>query len=131
MIKESMNIESLKELVIDALEDMKAKDIAVLDVRDLSNVTDVMIIATGTSNRQVKSLANHIVEKAKQNGVMPLGTEGENTADWVLVDLGDVVCHIMQESVREFYQLERLWSTPPIDEDDAETNNAPALRRIK
>jgi len=102
---------------IDALEDVKAKDVRTLDVRGKSNVTDVMVIASGTSARQVRSLADKVVEKAKEAGVKPLGVEGEREAEWVLVDLGDVVVHVMQPEIRDFYQLEKLWST----EDVAQT----------
>lgn len=109
-----MEIEQLIHLVIDALEDVKAKDIRTLDVRGKSNVTDVMVIASGTSARQVKSLADRVVEKAKEAGVRALGVEGEREAEWVLVDLGDVVVHVMQPEIRDFYQLEKLWSTEDV-----------------
>lgn len=109
-----MEIEQLTHLVIDALEDVKAKDIRTLDVRGKSNVTDVMVIASGTSARQVKSLADRVVEKAKEAGVRALGVEGEREAEWVLVDLGDVVVHVMQPEIRDFYQLEKLWSTEDV-----------------
>lgn len=113
-----MQTEELVKLAIDALEDFKAQDINVIDVRELNNVTDVMIVASGTSTRQVSSIARKVSERAKEAGVRPFGVEGENTGDWVLVDLGDVVVHVMQPSVRDFYQLERLWSTPPAGESD-------------
>lgn len=120
-----METEELVKLVIDALEDIKAQDISVIDVRELNNITDVMVIASGTSSRQVAAIARNVAEKAKEAGVRPFGTEGENVGEWVLVDLGDVVVHIMQPSIREFYQLERLWSTPPAGEtlDDASATN--------
>lgn len=114
-----MEIEKLKEIVLDALDDLKAKDVKVIDVRDHSNVTDLMIIATGTSNRQVKSLADHVAQKAKDNGNPPLGVEGEDAGEWVLVDLGDIVVHVMLEPVRQFYQLERLWSMPANKDEDS------------
>ena len=119
-----METEDLVKLAIDALEDIKAQDISVIDVRDLNNITDVMIIASGTSRRQVVSIARNVAEKAKAAGVMPIGSEGEVAGEWVLVDLGDVVVHVMQPSIREFYQLERLWSTPPAGEtlDDVSEN---------
>lgn len=113
-----METDALVNLVIDALEDIKAQDISIIDVRDMSNVTDVMVVASGTSSRQVAAIARNVVEKAKHAGVQPFGTEGEQVGEWVLVDLGDVVVHVMQPSVREFYQLERLWSTPPAGETD-------------
>ncbi len=104
-----MNSEDLKRLVVDALDDLKAKDILALDVRTQTDVTDIIVIASGTSNRQVKALADRVVERAKAAGVRPLGIEGEQAAEWILVDLGDVVVHIMQPRTRHFYQLERLW----------------------
>ena len=93
-----------------ALEDLKAVDPVVLDVRELSSVMDWLIVASGTSSRHVKSLANNVIMKARQQGVRPLGVEGERVAEWVLVDFGDVVVHIMQPAARSFYDLERLWS---------------------
>lgn len=113
-----MQTEELVKLAIDALEDLKAQDINVIDVRELNNVTDVMIIASGTSSRQVAAIGRNVVEKAKAAGVQPFGSEGEAAGEWVLVDLGDVVVHVMQPRVRDFYQLERLWSTPPAGEAD-------------
>jgi ribosome-associated protein len=112
----AMPIENLLTLITSALTDMKGKDIVQLDVRGLSNVTDYMVIATGTSNRHVKSLADEVSFQAKQNGVIPLGIEGEMSGDWVLSDLGDVVVHVMQAEAREFYDLERLWN-PALKED--------------
>ena len=101
----------LRQLAVDALEDLKAVDILELDVRKISNFTDYMIIASGRSARQVAALAENVVVKAKQAGEPPLGVEGMRAGEWVLVDLGDVVVHVMQPEVREFYQLEKLWST--------------------
>ena len=105
-----MTIDELKQLVIDALEDLKAEDITVLDVRGKTTVTDWLVIATGTSSRHVKSIANNVVIDAKNAGRAPLGIEGENDGEWVLVDLGDVIVHVMQRQVREYYDLESLWS---------------------
>ena len=106
----AMPIEDLLKLITSALTDMKGKDIVQLDVRGLSNVTDYMVIATGTSNRHVRSLADEVSFQAKQKGVIPLGIEGEMSGDWVLSDHGDVVVHVMQVEAREFYDLERLWN---------------------
>jgi len=104
-----MRTKQLKELVVAALEEIKAKDIVVLDVRKLTSITDMMVVASGTSTRQVKALADNVVEKAKAAGCRPLGVEGEREAEWVLVDLADVVVHVMLPSTRDFYQLEKLW----------------------
>jgi len=104
-----MNGEQLKQLVVDAIEDVKGMEIKVLDVSGQSSVTDIMVIASGNTARQVKAIADNIVEKAKAAGVKPLGVEGEQHAEWILVDLGDVVAHIMQPSIRDFYNLEKLW----------------------
>lgn len=99
----------LKSVVIAALEDMKAVNVKVLDVRGLTDITDTMVIASGTSDRHVRSVADRVVEKAKQAGVRPFGIEGERDGEWVLVDLPDVLVHIMLPRVREFYGLEKLW----------------------
>ncbi len=93
-----------------AMEDLKAKDVIEIDVRGKTSVCDYMVIASGTSTRHVKSIADEAVRKVKDVGVMPLGVEGEREAEWVLVDLGDVVVHVMLPRVREFYALERLWT---------------------
>lgn len=106
----TMSSEDIKSLVVDALDDLKAKDIVTLDVKALTGVTDYMVIASGTSNRHVKSLADNVVEKAKENGIRPLGVEGETDAEWVLVDFGDVVAHVMLPEARAFYDLESLWA---------------------
>jgi ribosome-associated protein len=111
-----MQANELKLLVIDALEDIKAEDIQVLDVTAMTDVTDFMIIATGKSSRQVKALANEVTVKAKAAGVQPLGTEGEDVGEWALVDLGDVIAHIMTPQTRATYNLEKLWSVPEVSE---------------
>ncbi len=108
-----MNSEDLRELVISALEETKAKDIVVLDVRKLTTVTDYMIVASGTSNRHVRSLADAVAEKARSKGHKPTGIEGSEGGEWVLLDLQDVLVHAMLPRVREFYNLEKLWSLEP------------------
>lgn len=99
----------LLEAVTAALEDMKAVNVKVIDVRGLTDVADTLIIASGTSDRHVRSIADRVIEQAKAHGVRPLGTEGAREGDWVLVDLQDIVVHVMLPRVREFYALERLW----------------------
>ena len=104
------SVESLLKTVQAAVEELKAKDVTEIDVRGKSSVCDYMVIASGTSTRHVKSIADEVVKFAKKLDVMPLGVEGEREAEWVLVDLGDVVVHVMLPRVREFYALERLWT---------------------
>lgn len=100
---------ALKAIVVEALEDMKAVNVKVLDVRGLTDITDTMVIASGTSDRHVRSVADRIIQKAKEAGTRPFGIEGERDGEWVLVDLPDVLVHIMLPRVREFYGLEKLW----------------------
>jgi len=106
------------------VEEIKAKDVVEIDVRGRTSVTDHMVIVSGTSTRHVKSIADEVVKFAKQLDYQPLGVEGEQEAEWVLVDLGDVVVHVMLPRVREFYALERLWTVgdepPRQGETDAE-----------
>jgi ribosome-associated protein len=104
------SVDALRQAVRDGLESLKAQNILEIDVRGKSSVCDFMVIASGTSTRHVKSVADEVVRFAKKLDVMPLGVEGEREAEWVLVDLGDVVVHVMLPRVREFYALERLWS---------------------
>ncbi|MEL0585608.1 MAG: ribosome silencing factor [Candidatus Thiodiazotropha sp. (ex. Lucinoma kazani)] len=105
-----MQIEELRDVVLKTLDDMKAKDVVVLDVRGKTSITDIMIIASGTSDRHVKSIAQTVAFQAKQVGEAPLGSEGMEDGEWALVDLNGVVVHVMQPKVRDFYHLERLWS---------------------
>jgi ribosome-associated protein len=104
-----MNTKKMSALVIDALEDIKAKNILVLNVSKLTSMFDYIVIASGDSNRQTRALANNVREKLKEAGAHVYGSEGEDTGEWVLVDLGDIVVHIMQPVTREYYRLEELW----------------------
>lgn len=104
-----MELEAIKKAVVAALEDIKAKDITVLDVSKLTSMTEYMIVASGDSNRQTRALSNNVQDKLKELGVAPIGVEGEANGEWVLVDFGSIVVHIMQPAVREHYSLEELW----------------------
>jgi len=101
----------LEGIVTAALEDMKAVNVKVMDVRGLTDIADVMVVASGNSDRHVKSIADRVVEKAKESGFRPLGVEGQRDGEWVLVDLHDLVLHVMLPRVREFYSLERMWES--------------------
>ncbi len=109
--------ERLLQWVLDALDDMKAREVTVLDVRGKTSVTDYMVVASGTSERHVHALADHVVETMAAHRIKPLGVEGEHSRDWVLVDLGDVIVHVMLPETRQFYQLEKLWQ---VEEEGSE-----------
>ena len=104
------SLKAINAALVDALEEVKALDIQVLDVRKLTTITDTMIIASGRSDRQVKALADKVIERAKQLGIPPLGVEGEQQGAWILVDMGDVIAHLMHPTTRAYYQLEKLWT---------------------
>ena len=122
------SVESLLKTVHAAVEELKAKDVTRIDVRGKSSVCDYMVIASGTSTRHVKSIADEVVRFAKKLNVMPLGVEGEREAEWVLVDLGDVVVHVMLPRVREFYALERLWTVGDQQPDEYGETGAESQR---
>jgi ribosome-associated protein len=105
-----MNSEELSDLAVEALEEIKGLDIVKLDVRNMTTVTDWMIVASGTSSRHVQALVDNVAEKAKAAGHRPSGVEGESGGEWVLLDLQDALVHVMLPKVREFYNLEKLWS---------------------
>jgi ribosome-associated protein len=113
----SVTTSKLRQHVINALEELKAKDVREIDVRGRTSIADLLVIASGTSARHVKSIADEVVKFAKKAGVMPLGVEGEQEAEWVLVDLGDVIVHVMLPRIREFYGLERLWTVGDREQD--------------
>jgi ribosome-associated protein len=104
------NLATLRRRVLAALEELKAHDVREIDVRGRTSIADLLIIASGTSSRHVKSIADEVVKFAKRAGMLPLGVEGEAEAEWVLVDLGDIIVHVMLPRIREFYGLERLWT---------------------
>lgn len=106
---EPLQGQALQDFVIDKIDDLKGQDIVALDVKGKSSITDCMIICTGTSSRHVMSIADHVVQESRAAGLIPLGVEGANDADWVVVDLGDVIVHVMQEDSRHLYELEKLW----------------------
>ena len=114
-----MSTKVLTQFVSDALEDMKALDIKTIDVQEKTVITDIMIVASGTSTRHVKSIAENVIIKAKQIGLKPLGSEGEKSYEWMLVDLNDVVVHVMLPTTRDFYNLEKLWEMPVVDPESA------------
>src|SRR6476620_12326729 len=105
-----MRFAKLQQVAVAALEDIKARDIAVFDVRQQTSLYDTLIIASADSNRQVRALANHVRDELKDAGATILGVEGEQAGEWVLVDAGDIVVHVMQPAVRAYYNLEELWA---------------------
>jgi len=105
-----MHLDKLQQVAVAALEDIKARDIEVIDVRPQTSLYDTMVIASADSNRQVKALASHVREKLKEAGAPILGVEGESVGEWILVDAGDIVVHVMQPAVRAYYNLEELWA---------------------
>jgi ribosome-associated protein len=111
----------LQTLVLEEITNMKAKEITIIDVAESSDVTDVMIICTGNSKRHVRSVAEQAALAAKQAGNPPIGMEGINSSEWVLVDLGNVILHVMQNETRQFYQLEKLWDAP-LNEDSTNSH---------
>ncbi|MGN6092709.1 MAG: ribosome silencing factor [Luteibacter jiangsuensis] len=118
--KSAASNEHLRQRVVAALEDLKAKDVREIDVRGKTSIADILFIASGTSARHVKSIADEVIKFAKEAGVMTLCVEGQTEAEWVLVDLGDIIVHVMMPRIREFYGLERLWT---VGDDGAEAAN--------
>lgn len=109
-----MNIQKQQRIIIDALEDTKAVDIKVFNTTEMTSLFDRVIIATGTSNRQTRAMAGHVADLARRRGLSVIATEGEDTGEWVLIDLGDVVVHCMQPDIRLYYNLEEIWGAKPV-----------------
>ena len=105
-----MQAEELRQRICTVLEDMKGQELVTLDVRTLTDVTDFMVIVSGTSDRHVKAMADRVLDTLRDHKLRPLGVEGQETGDWVLIDFGDVVVHVMRPDSRSFYELEKLWS---------------------
>jgi ribosome-associated protein len=118
-----MDVRKLQKIAVEALEDIKGRDIEVINTSKLTAMFDRIIVASGDSNRQVKSLARSVHDKVKEAGGDVISVEGEETGEWVLVDLGDIVVHIMQPAVRTYYNLEELWQTKPKRVKDAEAED--------
>lgn len=126
------SLSALQHVVIDALEDIKGQNILVFDAQPLTSMFDRVVIVSGTSNRQTRAMAKNLHDKVKQAGGQVNGAEGEETGEWVLVDLGDIIVHIMQPSIREYYRLEEIWGKYPIDwqaERKAEQSKAAPRRK--
>ena len=121
--REFMQSTDLQKRIHQLLDDAKAQNIQVLDVRKISSIADFMIVATGTSTRHVSAVAGNLVDTLKPEGIRAWGIEGEDTGEWVLVDFGDVIVHIMLADTREFYQLEKLWSGIETDEADVSADS--------
>lgn len=119
-LSSDLSVQALRQRVLDALDELKARDVREIDVRGKTSIADLLIIASGTSTRHVKSLADEVVKFVKRAGMLPLGVEGQQEAEWVLVDLGDIIVHVMLPRIREFYGLERLWTVG--DHDSAAAN---------
>ena len=125
-----MTIEELQQTIVNALQDIKGQNILVFDAQPLTSLFDRVVIVSGTSNRQTRALAKHLHDKVKQAGGQVYGTEGEETGEWILADLGDAIVHIMQPAIREYYRLEEIWGKHPIDWEAALKKSAkPAPRR--
>ncbi|OMZ00352.1 ribosome silencing factor [Burkholderia pseudomallei] len=143
-----MDIRKLQRVIVDALEDVKAQDIKVFNTSHLTELFDRVIVASGTSNRQTKALASNVRDKVKEAGGDIVSSEGEDTGEWVLVDCGDAVVHILQPALRQYYNLEEIWGDKPVrmklgspaapargaraadgaDDDESDEHEAPAAR---
>ena len=121
-----MDLRKLQRLVVDALEDIKGQDIRVFDTRPVTDLFDRVVLVSGTSNRQTRALAAHVRDQVKQAGGDVISVEGEDTGEWVLVDLGDIVVHVMQPAIRAYYNLEEIWGGKPVRVKLGATRRAPA-----
>lgn len=110
-----MDNDVLKNKVVNLLDEIKAENVQVFDVTEMTTVTDCMIVSSGTSNRHVRSIARHVLDELRGEGLRPCGSEGEEHGEWILIDYGDVVLHVMQPRTREFYQLEKLWDPEVVE----------------
>lgn len=124
MNQNSLTADALKTVALNALETLKAQDVVVLDVKGKASFTDIMIIASGTSDRHLKAMANQVHIDAKAAGNPPISTEGEDTRNWILVDLGDVIVHLMRPEVREMYEIEKLWRIGSPKRDSSDNNDS-------
>jgi ribosome-associated protein len=126
-----MDIKKLQTLVVDALEDVKGQEITVFDTVHLTSLFDRIAVVSGTSNRQTKALAASVRDKVKEAGGDVIGIEGEDTGEWVLVDLGDMIVHIMQPAIRQYYRLEEIWGDKPVKLGAAKRKSTPAAAEAK
>lgn len=123
-----MNIQKLQRLVIDALEDVKAQDIRVFNTSHLTSLFDRVVIASGTSNRQTRALASSVVNAARAHKIPIIALEGQESGEWVLVDIGDIVIHCMQPAIRQYYNLEAVWGDKPVRVRLLEQSKGPAMQ---
>lgn len=110
-----MNSKKLRDFAEDVISDMKGQNIVIMDIQKMSSIADFMLVVTGTSNRHVRSIADEVEKRCKEKGINVRGAEGQETAEWILLDLGDVIVHVMQASTRKLYDLETLWKLSPAD----------------
>lgn len=125
-----MNIQKLQRLVIDALEDVKAQDIKVFNTSHITGMFDRIVIASGASNRQTRAIASHVVAKVKEKEIPIIAFEGQDTGEWVLIDIGDIVIHVMQPSIRQYYNLEEIWGDKPVRVKLLPQSTIPALSEL-